>query len=184
MRYQKARILRSKSFADVIAANIVSGKSIKSSIKEGISGKFKAHVTGIKEKFDPLNIASALTGGSSLAPALLGRMTGRDPNDVKYFGGNTKLLRNISGPSSAKIGKVQTGTPSDVILTRIFNFMKRSHDSEMKRFELINNKREEDEMEKQKRHDELVKALTGSSVFSSGGAKKDDEESEIGRAHV
>ena len=177
MRYQKARILRSKSFADVIAANIVSGKSFKSSVKEGISGKLKAHVTGIKEKFDPLNIASALTGGSSLAPALLGRMMGRDPNDVKYFGGNTKLLRNISGPSSAKLGKVQTGTPSDVILSRIFNFIKRSHDSEMKRFELINNKREEDEMEKQKRHNELVKALTGSSVFSAGGAKKDDEES-------
>jgi hypothetical protein len=35
----------------------------------------QASVTGLKEKFDPLNIASKLTGGSRIGSALLGRMT-------------------------------------------------------------------------------------------------------------
>jgi len=81
--YAKAAKVRKTSLSDLITKKIVEGGSIGSSIKAGISEKSKAKVTGIKEAFDPLNIAKKLTGG--LGAAILGRATGRKQEDIEYF---------------------------------------------------------------------------------------------------
>ena len=90
MDYKKAKDLRGKSFSERMAENLISGSGIGESFKKTLSEKSKARMTGIKEKFDPLNIAKALTGGSRLGPALLGKMTGRSQQDLQYFAGDPK----------------------------------------------------------------------------------------------
>ena len=76
---------RKTKLSDLITKKIIEGGNIGSSIKAGITEKAKARVTGIKEVFDPLNIAKKLTGG--LGAAILGRATGRKQEDIEHFTG-------------------------------------------------------------------------------------------------
>ena len=90
MNYQKAQKIRGQSLSDLIAETIASGGGIGSSIKSGISQKTQAKMTGVKQTLDPMNIAKFMTGGSNLAPALLGRLTGRSKKDIQFFTGKSK----------------------------------------------------------------------------------------------
>ena len=85
LTYQQARRLREQSLTSVLADQLILGEGYGSAIAKTISLKTKAKITGIKQKFDPLNIAKSLTGGSRLAPALLGRLLGRSERDMRYF---------------------------------------------------------------------------------------------------
>jgi hypothetical protein len=85
MDYGKAEGIRKKGLAGLITDNLVEGQGIGSSFGSAISDRTKATFTGIQEKFDPLNIAKKLTGGSNLAPALLGRLTGRKQSTIEHF---------------------------------------------------------------------------------------------------
>lgn len=161
MDYQIARNIRNRSLADVIAANLVAGESYGGAFTKGISQKASARLTRIKEKFDPLNIVKFLTGGSNLAPALLGRMLGRSQRDIQYFAGTARPIgRNTTAD---KIGAIPGGEGGSTlgILTDMFSFMKANYENEKRRQELLNNRREEEELEKEKRHKELIKAITG-----------------------
>lgn len=161
MDYQIARNIRSRSLADVIAANLVAGESYTGAFTKGIKQKSVARLTRIREKFDPLNIIKFMTGGSNLAPALLGRMLGRSQRDIQYFAGTA---RPIGGRSTAdRVGAMPAGEGGSTlsILNDMYKFMKTTHENEKKRYELLNNRREEEEFEKQRRHKELIKALGG-----------------------
>jgi hypothetical protein len=186
MEYRKAANIRARKLSDVIATEITSGKSIKESFKAGISEKFKAHVTGIKEKFDPLNMAKALTGGSSLGPALLGKALGRSQKDITYFAQNARLLKNIAGGNVGKVNsatavKGQAQAQNTAMLQRIFNFMKKTHEKDMLRFEKLQNFKEEEQNEKQKRHDELIKAILKSSGVGVTSKKEAEENDPFGK---
>ena len=65
MTYQEARRLRGTGLLDLAAQNIALGNGVIGSLGSAMSSKFKAKVTGIKESFDPLNIAKKLTRRTS-----------------------------------------------------------------------------------------------------------------------
>ena len=173
MDYEEAKRIRNKDYSlgRLITSNIRQGAGAGSAIKEAFKEKFdvktrtKAKITGIKDKFDPLNIAKFLTGGSNFAPALLGRLTGRSQKDINYFsGGRAKPYE-----SSTKIGKVE-GDESGLtdILDKIYTFMKSNQEDDIRHQELQNNRREEEMNEDAKRHSDLLKALsklTGNNNF-------------------
>ena len=165
MDYEQAKRIRNKdySLSKLITTNIRQGAGAGAAIKGAFKEKFdfktrtQAKITGIKERFDPLNIAKFLTGGSNFAPALLGRMLGRSQKDINYFsGGRAKPYENAT-----KIGKVE-GDESGMtdILDKIYTFMKKSQEDDIKHQELQNNHREEEMMKADKKHKELLKALS------------------------
>ena len=114
---------------------------------------------GVKERYDPLNIAKKLTGGGSLAPALLGRMMGRSKEDIQYFAG--KGTATALGHETGNIG----GGSVDV-LNRILSFLQKSHEVDVRTMEVKKNFQEEAMNEDDRRHKEFLNALK---AFTSGG---------------
>ena len=97
MNYQEAKQIRGKSYISGITEKLIAGHGLGSSVVKTISEKSKARNVGFKEKFDPLNIVKFMTGGSKLAPALLGRLTNRSDTDIAHFTQETgkKKLKKI-----------------------------------------------------------------------------------------
>ena len=112
MEYQKAKDIRGTSFGDLMAKKLLEGGGIGESLKATVSQKTKAKMTGIKESFDPLNMAKFMTGGSSLGPALLGKLMGRSKKDIKFFAGKTRKGRD----SASKLGALDDDTDITSIL--------------------------------------------------------------------
>lgn len=155
MDYYKAQKIRKTGLSDLIANEISEGGSIGSSISKGISQKTSAAVTGIKQKFDPLNIAKFVTGGSNLAPALLGRITGRKQKDIKFFTGKKAY------DTASKIGPVEEGDGLNEILSKMLGFMQSINEEEKKRRDEAKQFEEENALERARRHKELIEAITG-----------------------
>jgi hypothetical protein len=159
--YQQARRIRGTKLTDLISDQIMYEQSIAKGIKKGVSLKIRGKVKGITEKFDPLNVAKFLTFGSSLGPALLGHMLGRDTKDIQYFSGRFKPIRE----SRIRAEKIKPLPKEDVvgdlngILTKMYKLMATTHENELRRKELSDNKMEEMEMEKERRHQEVLNAL-------------------------
>ena len=108
--YVKAAKVRNTKLTDLITKKIVEGQGVGSSIKQGLSEKARAKATGIKETFDPLNIAKKLTGG--LGAAILGRATGRKQEDIEYFT-DTKRKRGNTAKLYSSATKVPTKKDGD-----------------------------------------------------------------------
>jgi hypothetical protein len=159
MDYSTASSIRGTKLTSLIADRIMSGGSVGSSIKGAISDRMKAKAMGAKERYDPLNIAKKLTGGGSLAPALLGRMMGRSKEDIQYFAG--KGTATALGHETGNIG----GGSVDV-LNRILSFLQKSHEVDVRTMEVKKNFQEEAMNEDDRRHKEFLNALK---AFTSGG---------------
>ena len=162
LTYQKARRIRGTKMTDLLADQLLYEPSIGKAIKKTISLKTQSKIKGIKEKFDPLNIAKFLTGGSKLAPALLGKLMGRDIRDIEYFTGRNRPLRVGKGTASRITPTPGQGGDIEGIneeLLKIYSFLKKSNDDETRRKEKEQNFAEEKEIESKKRHNELVDAL-------------------------
>jgi hypothetical protein len=155
MDYSTAKAIRGRSLSSMITQKIRAGGGVGSSIGRSISEKMRARGTGIKEKFDPLNIAKFLTGGSNLAPAILGRLTGRKQSDINYFSGGRKTATQIGG--SGALGKMQN-TPTDS-LSSLFTFIRQSYEQDLRMRETERTFQEEKSNEEQRRHNEFLKAL-------------------------
>jgi len=170
MDYQKAKDIRGKSLGSLITDRIVSGGGIGSSISQSLSDKSKARMTGIKEKFDPLNIVKTLTGGSRLAPALLGRLTGRSPEAIKYFAGDPKKKRQFQTEGDSEAIEFATKTLGSIYTLMLhMEQVRKREESDSKE-----NKRDEEEQE-ENRNQELIKALTARRAPKKK-VKKDTEE--------
>ena len=165
MTYQEARRIRNKDYSlgSLITQNIRrtdmgAGAAIKEAFREkfDIGTRTKAKITGIKEKFDPLNIAKFLTFGSNVAPALLGRLTGRSKADIANFtGGRAKPYE-----SATKIGRLDSDASGlNEILDKIYTFMKNNQEDDIRHQQLQNNRREEEMSEEAIRHQKLLAAL-------------------------
>jgi hypothetical protein len=159
MDYSTASSIRGTKLTSLIADRIMSGGSVGSSIKGALSDRMKAKAMGVKERYDPLNIAKKLTGGGSLAPALLGRMMGRSKEDIQYFAG--KGTATALGHETGNIG----GGSVDV-LNRILSFLQKSHEVDVRTMEVKKNFQEEAMNEDDRRHKEFLNALK---AFTSGG---------------
>jgi hypothetical protein len=158
MTYQQAERLRGKSFGSLLGEQ---EGGLGESLRKTLSLKSKARMTGIKEKFDPLNIAKFLTGGSNFAPAALGKLFGRSKEDIARFSGSK--LKDVSG-TATKIGSLESENQTLDMLMKIYEFMQKSHEDKIAQREAENNFAEENKLEKDRRHKELIAAITGKPV--------------------
>ena len=166
MEYGKAQDIRKQGLFGLITDKLVSGQGIGSSIKSGLSERTQATFTGIKEKFDPLNIAKKMTGGSALAPALLGRLTNRDQSTIEHF----------TGKKAGKIKSTDDSSSSMVdVLGLILRSLQRAEAEKTLEKEKEKLKSEEEEQEEDRRNSELISALTGKKKSAKKG-KKDKVE--------
>jgi hypothetical protein len=176
MEYQKAKDVRGTSFGDLMAKKLIEGGGIGGSLGATISEKTKAKMTGIKQSFDPLNMAKFMTGGSSLGPALLGKIMGRSKKDIKFFAGKTRKGRD----TASKLSPIEGGGDFASILYNIENLLKSSLEEDKLQREKENNFAEEKELERLRRHKELMEAITGKKYDGKASAtkiKRDAEES-------
>lgn len=186
MSYQEAAKIRKSGLSDLIASKLMSDQSIGEALKTSIDMKLKAKAKGLKEKFDILNIARIMTGGSGLGPALIGKLLGREREDVEYFGGTKgkKGKKNKASPSSVKpiasklkpveedkqdplfttigpgrIMPVRRKDSAANILAKLYNLLKKSYEDKKLESELNEDFAEEKKIENEARHKELINAL-------------------------
>ena len=188
MDYQKAKDIREKSFSDMMVKNLGQGDGIGESFSKTISEKTQARVKGFKQAFDPMQIAKTLTFGSNIAPAVLGRLTGRSSKDIKFFSGKRRKSRaNFSGldNSVSGISKDTDGSNKIVeVLGLIYRELdraeedRRTEESENKTNQKIQESK--DEEYEDDRNAELVRALT-SRIKPKKKTKTDQARDEKGR---
>jgi hypothetical protein len=150
MNYHEAARTRKTGLSALIVNNLMSGGSIKGAI----SDRMQASMMGLKEKFDPLNIASKLTGGSKIGPALLGRMTGRSKEDINYFADRKRIHRfdNVMNQGHGS-GDSRKATE---ILENIYSFMVKTRESQIKDNHSSIKFENERQQANQRRHDEVM----------------------------
>jgi len=157
MDYGKAKDIRQQGLFSLMTDKLSSGQGTGSSIKSAISDKTQATFTGIKEKFDPMNIAKVITGGSKFAPALIGALMGRSKEDISYF---TDKKRNKKLKSLAPQGLGNNESMAEA-LGLIYRQMLRIEETrKLELEERIAKDKEEDE-EDNRRNNALITALTG-----------------------
>jgi hypothetical protein len=175
LNYQQAKRLREQSLSSVLADQLILGEGYGSAIGKAISLKTKAKITGIKQKFDPLNIAKMLTGGSRLGPAIVGKLLGRSRKDIEFFAGRARPVTTRDKRIGALPGGGEDSTGMSVVLNDILTFLQKSHEDDMVSREKENNLREGEKHEDERRHKKLLKALdkvgfgTASKVKPAGG---------------
>lgn len=167
MNYYDAAKVRKTGLGNLMADKLVSGQGIGASIGGAITQKFKAKLKGIKEKFDPLNIAKFLFFGSKLGTTLFGKATGRSQEDINYFTGRKDPRRYMRGVDSI-LGTPQQSAPTATpkgsgktkkILSNIFSFMQKSRVDELEQretqstYDQLNANMEDD------RHKEVIEVL-------------------------
>jgi len=175
MTYQQAERLRSKSFGSLLGEQ---EGGLSESLRKTLSIKGQARMTGIKEKFDPLNIAKFLTGGSNFVPAALGKLFGRSKEDIARFSGSK--LKDVGG-TATKIDTLESENQTLDMLMKIYEFMQKSHEDKITQRQLENSYAEERELEKDRRHKQLIDAITGKprEVKEKQTAEKVKEDSGI-----
>lgn len=160
MEYRVAKNIRGRSLSSLITERITEGSGIGSAIGRSVTQKLKATGTGIIEKFDPLNMVKFATGGSRLAPAVLGRITGRSQSSIQYFAGDRQSTERRSyTPLSRALPKSNFGGSSLNILNEILNFLRESYNKDVQRKETEKSFVEEKEVEEQRRHKEFIEVL-------------------------
>jgi GH24 family phage-related lysozyme (muramidase) len=166
MEYQEAKNLRGKKFTDLMTEKLLEGQGVGSSLGKTISEKTKAKVTGIKEAFDPMNIAKKLTFGSNLAPAIYGALFGRSEEDMRYFAGKGAKTKKQKDDVTKTPEKVESGDDDMAVqvLGLIYRLMKRDEDDKRLDLEEARNKLEEQEDEENTRNKELIEAITGRKI--------------------
>ena len=164
--YKKAAETRKRGILGNITDNIVAGNSVRGSIKSGISDSFKAKATGLKEKFDPINIAKTFTG--NLGGALAGKMMGRSVEDIAHFSGiklkekdadkvgnvNTALYTTI-----ARSSRLRKGDSLSNVATKLLMFVKSSREEKIKQDELDKSFDKTKHEKDKERHEQLLEAI-------------------------
>jgi hypothetical protein len=180
LSYQKASRVRGTSFADLLSDQLADSPTIRGALKKTISLKAQARVKGFKEKFDPLNIAKFLTGGSSLGPALLGKLTGRSEKDIQYFSGRMRPIRDRG--TASRIGKepgTGMGEGTNDMLRKIYYLMQVTRQADLERSDAELNFAEEKKLEAEKRHKELLKVLSSLSLGTATKVTEDEKGSSL-----
>jgi hypothetical protein len=159
-KYAKAKKVREKGFGDTIADKILGGQTGMQAIGGTISDKFKARVTGIKEKFDPLNIAKKLLGSGGTA--LLGSALGRKKEDIAYFSGRKTSNRDpfLAKYATTGIRDIASGDTTADVLSKLYSLVKYHFKEQTEEKEKATRDKE--------RHDELLDALLEGSEAPTG----------------
>ena len=105
--FRRNQIEQGVSMADVAAEHLAGGGSVGGSVKAAVGVK----VAQLKHKFDPLNIVKKVTGGSKLAVALAGKLTGRKTDTIRKFADLAPGEELPTGFGKSK-GSLSEGSPS------------------------------------------------------------------------
>jgi hypothetical protein len=170
MDYSSAAKIRKKSFGTLLA-ELEGG--LGSSLKSAIGQKTRANIEGLKETFDPMNIAKKMTFGSNWAPAMLGKLTGRKAESIAHFTG--ARLKNKTMGRSAAVNDNDDGedapTPAIESVRAIHKLIK-DREKEVKKWNKNDDKFDKkDKKEEERRHKELLKALSLKRVTPSKPTK-------------
>lgn len=195
MDYQQARQIRNMpSLSDLIRREAVYGKrgafgSIKEALKQKLNVKRRtqAKLLGIKEKFDPMNWAKIMFGKTGAA--LYGRAMGRSEADMQYFAGRARPIggrsyqigetpkyRGYEPVGSSIAGRGDGGKKLLPTLNKMYDFLKKTHENEIRQRELTANKREENDAEDARRHRELIKTIKAIKVGVTVQEVKEQKE--------
>ena len=169
MSFEQAKKIRGESLSNRIAGRLVGGESFGTSISKSLSEGTKARMTGLREKINPMNIAKFMTGGSSLAAAMMGRMTGASKEDMRYF---TNKQGKMDTASKIKPTVQDEGVLD--LLNEIYLLLEDSRKSSLKEFPT-----EEEIFEREKkakdRHKELLEALKYKKPKETATKEKEEE---------
>jgi len=184
-QYQQARRIGKISISDLIAKNIIEGESIPGAIGKSISQKFRARATRFKEKFDLLNIASMLVGRSRLGTAILGKLMGRSGEDIAYFAKKGSRAGGAKNPFYTRIGAgsrepVKRNDNVADVFAKVYNLMERTYEQEKRLKEIQSNFKEEQDIEDERRHEELLEAITGKKSTKPKATKIKEKKEEGG----
>ena len=170
MEYSKASRLRKQSLLSLIGEKkFEEHKGLGASIGGAISDKFKAKLTGLQASLDPLNLVRKLTGKGAfgdIATTAAGRLFGRSDKSIAYFGGFRRKPRN-KNPNFTTIGNgpvrpLRVDDSIANILGKMYNFMRRTSEKQIEEDEIAKAFRQEKLDNDDRRHKELIKAITGS----------------------
>jgi lysozyme len=178
MDYYRAQDIRKKGLISTMAERLSSGMGTGAAIGSSISDKTKATFTGIKQRFDPLNIARVVTGGSKFAPAFLGALTGRSKRDIGFFTG--KKQRDYRGLKSSS---VDSGLATQY-LGQIYELLVKIENDRKLELEQRENQQEEIESEENRRNQAIIQALTARKKAKppkKETKKLDDTNKQIGK---
>jgi GH24 family phage-related lysozyme (muramidase) len=155
MDYQDAKDIRKKSFGTLLGEQ---EGGLGTSLKKTLSLKSQARMTGIKETFDPMNLAKKATFGSNWAPAMVGKMMGRDQKSMEHFTG-AKFKKGSTSP----IDDVESGSTSEPVklLGLIYKELLRAQEYRKLQQEEENNRKKEKDKEESSRDEQLIEAVTG-----------------------
>jgi hypothetical protein len=172
MSYQEAAKIRQSGYFNEVSKNLMGNKGVGGSFKEALSSTAQAKATGIKEKFDPLNIAKKLSFGSSIGPALLGTLTGRSMEDIEYFTG----LKS----KKIKLGKTPKVAPPNStakeVLDNLYNMFSEKAEEEKAIREIKTDTAKQRESKKEKNHQELIEILDGIAGSRTTTETKEEEK--------
>ena len=180
MDYRVASNIRGKSLSSLMTDKITSGKGVGSALGGAISDKLRARATGVKEKFDPMNIAKFMTGGSRLAPAILGRITGRSQSDINYFAGDKGKKGSYTQiPTSMATPGEGLGGSAVEVLNKMLSFMQRSREQDLKKGETSKQFIEEQKVEEQRRQNQFLNLLKEYTSLGTTSLVKAEEGNNI-----
>jgi len=159
MNYYDAARIRKKGFAKLMTERLASGQGIVSSVRGSLSDRSMAKSMAMKERYDPMNIAKFLTGGSNLAPAIVGRLMGRSKQDIRYFTGKkqyeTRNRPNYYEKFNPSMGGGRSGKATE-ILEKIVSFMKESSEKDLEEQDTLDSYNEMNEYMKEDNHKEVM----------------------------
>ena len=160
MNYYDAARIRKKGFANLMTDRLASGQGIVSSLRGTMSDRSMAKSMAMKERFDPMNIAKFLTGGSKLAPAIVGRLMGRSKQDIRYFTGKKQYETGSHRPNyyekfNSGMGGGRSGKATE-ILEKIVSFMQDSREKDLEEQDTFDSYNEMNEYMKEDNHKEVM----------------------------
>jgi hypothetical protein len=110
-----------------------------------------------------------MTGGGKLAPAILGKITGRSQADINYFAGNKKKSSSYTKmPSTGQTPGEGLGGSAIEVLNKMLSFMQKNREDDLKRKQISMSFEEEKQSEEQRRHDQFLKVLKDYTSLSGG----------------
>ena len=164
MDYKKASETRKKSFGDLLSEKIVEGGGVGSSIKNTVSEKTKSSLIGIKEKFDPMNVAKAV--GGKTGAAIYGKVMGRSKEDMAYFTDTKIKDKKLKGDEKLK----SSDSSASEALGLIYRLLLRAYDDNLEKRNSDLDKLKTENKEEESRNKMLI------SVFKVGRAQSRGEK--------
>lgn len=103
-QYEKAAIVRGRTFGQIVSERMLRGEGGMSSIKGAIGEKIGSVGMGIKEKFDPLRLLNKVPVLGGALATMYGMKRGRSAADISYFTGAGRFLKQQ--PTPGELGNV------------------------------------------------------------------------------